>query len=131
MITWNTDVNAPCCPGEIVNDDGRTVLIQTDWDYPGTASSFGWSLDQVQKCPVCGAVHTLPSCGHDEFCCDGCDGEEDQDADMMHDCCDHDGTDGTVDCKACGLTAGDFIAAAGEWLSENDGATAEDPGYFQ
>jgi hypothetical protein len=22
----------------------QTVLIQTDWDYPGTASTFGWSV---------------------------------------------------------------------------------------
>lgn len=23
-------------------EDGRDVLIQTDWDYPGTASTFGF-----------------------------------------------------------------------------------------
>ena len=23
-------------------ENGETILIQTDWDYPGTASSFGW-----------------------------------------------------------------------------------------
>ena len=22
----------------------QSVLIQTDWDYPGTASTFGWSV---------------------------------------------------------------------------------------
>ena len=27
----------------IVHDDGRDVLIQTDWDYPGVARTFGWS----------------------------------------------------------------------------------------
>ena len=66
-ILWNTNVNAPCCPGEIVRvlpkgervergDDGRfrrvepdTILIQTDWDFPGIAQSFGWSLREVQK----------------------------------------------------------------------------------
>ena len=47
-ITWNTDVNAPCCPGEIVAEDGRTVLIQTDWDYPGFAITFGW--DPCEEC---------------------------------------------------------------------------------
>jgi len=23
--------------------DGRTILVQTDWDFPGVAESFGWS----------------------------------------------------------------------------------------
>ena len=44
--------------------------------------------------------------------------------------CQHDGTDGTVDCHECGVTAGEFISAARDWLDNNDGATAEDPGYF-
>ena len=48
QITWNTDVNAPCCPGEIVNADGRSILIQTDYDFPGTADTFGWSTRNVQ-----------------------------------------------------------------------------------
>jgi hypothetical protein len=115
-ILWSTEVNAPCCPGEIVEllpksrrterdeDTGRvrrveprTLLIQTDWDYPGVAQSFGWSLRDVQK--------------------DGGD-------------CDHEATDGTVPCKQCGLTQTDFISAAYDWLCDNDGATAEDPGYF-
>lgn len=26
----------------IENDDGQTMLIQTDWDYPSVASAFGW-----------------------------------------------------------------------------------------
>jgi len=30
----------------------------------------------------------------------------------------------------CGVQAGEFISAAGEWLRENDGVTADDPGYF-
>lgn len=39
-------------------EDGRTVLIQTDWDYPGTASNLGWSpchdgTDGTVDCP-CG-----------------------------------------------------------------------------
>ena len=131
MITWNTDVNAPCCPGEIVSDDGRTLLVQTDWDYPGTAMTFGWSVRNVQKCPKCDEVHTGIDYHADQFCCDGCDAEEEQAADMLHDCCDHDETDGTVDCPKCGCTASQFITAAGEWLEENDGATADDPGYFR
>ena len=39
-------------------DDGRTVLIQTDWDYPGVASVFGWS-----PCP-CGKTDGTVDCPH-------------------------------------------------------------------
>ena len=126
QITWNTDVNAPCCPGEILADDGRSVLVQIDWDFPGVAQTFGWNLRSVQRetCDQCGeemswsigvdgaACHGLcPECGDDEPC-------------------DHDGTDGTIDCPACGMSATAFISAACDWLDDNDGATAEDPGYF-
>jgi hypothetical protein len=24
------------------DEDNRTILIQSDWDYPGVASTFGW-----------------------------------------------------------------------------------------
>jgi hypothetical protein len=122
-ITWNTEIDAPCCPGEIIADDGRTLLIQTDWDYPGVALSFGWSLRDVQRCGECGHVQT-----------EGLDGEKHP---LCADCmqpfvpCDHDGTDGTVDCPECGLTAGEFISAAGDWLHDNDGATVTNPGYFE
>lgn len=120
-ITWNTEVNAPCCPGEIVADDGRTLLIQTDWDYPSVASSFGWSLACVQKCDECGGRAVGPNVLH----CQECDHASD-DA-----CCSHRGTDGTIDCPECGCTVGEFISAAAEWLADNDGATAADPGYFE
>jgi hypothetical protein len=26
----------------LIAEDGREILIQSDWDYPGTAISFGW-----------------------------------------------------------------------------------------
>jgi hypothetical protein len=38
-------------------EDGQTKLIQTDWDYPGVASSFGWvpcwcgETDGTVDCP--------------------------------------------------------------------------------
>ena len=126
MITWNTDCNAPGCPGEIVSDDGRTLLIQTDWDYPGTAGSFGWSIQCVRRCPHCEHVDTLPAGDQlistdAKMTCAKC-GEE-------YSLCEHNG-DGTVPCKACGLSQSDFIAAAYDWLCANDGATADDPGYF-
>lgn len=40
---------------------GEDILIQSDWDYPGTASTFGWSpchgeTDGTIDCPVCGKV---------------------------------------------------------------------------
>jgi hypothetical protein len=79
------------------DNEDNTILIQVDWDYPGIAQSFGWSLTAVQK-----------------------DGEQ----------CDHSGTDGTITCPECGLTPTDFISAASEWLYENEGIIADDPGYF-
>ena len=105
-ITWNTDVNAPCCPGEILGDNGESSLVQTDYDYPGVASTFGWNIVDVQP-------------------------DDDDDRVLCRDSqCDHSGTDGTVDCNDCGMTASEFISAAGEFLADNDGATVDDPGYF-
>lgn len=142
-ITWNTDVNAPCCPGEIVAEDGRTLLIQTDWDYPGTARSFGWDMRTVQKPSRRGfdfktdcGVMLCEDCGYPLYPMEVCHEER---PDECPECgghctqfavCDHGSSDGTVDCKECGCTASKFIEAAGEWLRENDGATADDPGYF-
>jgi hypothetical protein len=71
----------------IESDDGQDILIQSDWDYPGAASSFGWSP------------------------------------------CDCGEADGTVDCAH--KTADEMIADAYDFMIENDGATADDPGYFE
>lgn len=90
--------NAPCCL-KIVAEDGRDMLVQTDWDWPGIARTFGWNMADVQVPP-------------------------------NPDPCEHSHTDGTIDCPECGCKAGIFIAAARQWLDDNDGATAEDPGYF-
>lgn len=43
----------------IVHDDGRELVIQSDWDYAGVASTFGWShehgaTDGTIDCPDCG-----------------------------------------------------------------------------
>ena len=120
-ITWNTDVNAPSCPGEIVDESGRSILIQTDFDYPATATTFGWSVRNVQRCPDCGELSTAgPVVG----LCDDCDHAWESGL------CDHSHTDGTVDCPDCGVTASEFISAAGDWLREHDGETVDDPGYF-
>ena len=40
------------------NQDGRTLLIQTDYDYPSLASSFGWS-----PCK-CGSTDGTVGCPH-------------------------------------------------------------------
>lgn len=144
-ITWSTDVNAPCCPGEILPGRARRgmdrgILIQTDWEYPSVAQTFGWSLRDVQKArrdgdfdwgrnaafsSVTNAIllsirwkskmMSVPNAANIA---------------AGFKACDHDATDGTVDCKACGVTASEFISAAYDWLIANDGATADDPGYF-
>jgi hypothetical protein len=101
-IYWDTDVRAPCCPGQIVSEDGQSVLVQTDWDYPSVAGTFGWNIGEVQV----------------------------QNAGYYGVACDHSGTDGTIDCPDCGVKAGAFIGAAYDYLIENDGASVEDPGYF-
>lgn len=116
-IYWNTDVNAPCCLGEIVDSEtGESLLIQRDWDYPGVANTFGWSVDHVQRCPECGEPQQRG------YICEDCESP------MLY--CAHEQTDGTVDCPDCGVSAGDFIGAAGDWLRDNDGAEVDDPGYF-
>ena len=118
-------IYAPC---RIVADDGRDVVVQTDWDYPGFADNFGWSVRNVQKCPACGHIFTDVDYHADKFTCADCQSIET--GDTVAPCCDHDGTDGTVPCKACGVTASDFINAAGQYLEDHDGAVADDPGYF-
>lgn len=42
----------------IKNDDGQTVLVQIDWDYPGAANTFGWS-----PCD-CGLTDGTVDCEH-------------------------------------------------------------------
>lgn len=125
-ITINTNCHAPCCPCEILASDGRSILVQTDWDYPGFASSFGWSVQRVQKCRACGKVHVIAPLDNgaipEFFTCD--------EFPAAQPCCHHNGTDGTVTCKGCSLVAGDFIAAAGDFLRDNDKLIVDDPGYF-
>ena len=46
--------------GFLVTDleSGRDIFVQTDWDFPGLASSFGW-----QACR-CGATDGTINCQH-------------------------------------------------------------------
>ncbi len=93
----------------------RERFVQTDWDFPGVARTFGWDMREVQK--------TLDPNDFDTE-------EAFEAASALVRRCDHDSTDGTVQCRECGVDAGRFIRAARDFLDENDGATAEDPGYF-
>jgi len=67
-IYWDTDVNAPCCPGQIVAEDGRSILAQTDWDYPSVAMTFGWLLTDVQN----GEDHCDHECTDGTVPCNDC-----------------------------------------------------------
>ena len=42
----------------LVAQSGREILVQTDWDFPGLASTFGWS-----PCS-CGATDGTVDCAH-------------------------------------------------------------------
>ncbi len=42
----------------VVAEDGQDILIQTDFDFPGIASTFGWSPCE------CGATDGTVDCGH-------------------------------------------------------------------
>ena len=57
----------------VVREDGESDLIQSDWDYPSTARTFGWSgvhrgkdgrfcnsgaTDGTVDCRDCGATRT-------------------------------------------------------------------------
>lgn len=100
-ITLDTDTSD--CPGaicKIVADDGRDILVQTDWDAPGIASTFGWF---VSNNPGPNGPHFF---------------------------CFHSGTDGTIDCPDCGTTAATFINDAIEFIRDHDGESVDDPGYF-
>lgn len=80
-----------------------SVLVQTDYDYPGIARSFGWDMQESQ---------VMQS---------GYYGQK----------CQHHSTDGTVKCDSCGLTPSTFISDAAEYLDNNLGKITDDPGYFE
>ena len=53
----------------IAAENGADILVQSDWDYPSTAGTFGWSLRSVREpsaaeCEHDGTDGTIP--------CDGC-----------------------------------------------------------
>jgi hypothetical protein len=73
------------------------TLVQTDWDWPATAEIFGWSTRRVQRRD--GRTIELLRLPRKYF--KGCP---------------HAGTDGTVNCPECGVTAHEFIESAGRFL---------------
>lgn len=111
--------DAPCCV-KLEDKDGKSILFQTDWDWPSVARLFKFSLASVQKCDKCGKV----TFGHYNQVVKHCR-ECERNVGII---CSHDETDGTIDCS-CGVTAGSFIQAAREYLDEHDGETCENPGY--
>ena len=89
-------------PGyEEIEDEDGTVLVQVDYDFPSLASSLGWSPLSVQRSARHGKRYTGPVRFNKEPCVTACL---------------HPSTDGTVDCRECGCTAGDFIAGAARFL---------------
>lgn len=44
---------------EIIHDDGRSILVQTDFDFPGTASTFGWRMKKYKGCEHRGSDGTV------------------------------------------------------------------------
>ena len=104
---------------------GKDILIQTDYDYPGVASAFGWSPSKVPQAHCHVAAHA-----DEEYPdCEGCEHWQPLQGPRCDACCAHDSTDGTVDCK-CGVKAMVFIQHAQAWLDEHVGDSVEDPGYF-
>jgi hypothetical protein len=55
----------------IRSSDGETMLVQTDWEYPGIATTFGWDTFDVQHdddVTLCKHIETdgtvdCPDCG--------------------------------------------------------------------
>lgn len=44
---------------ELVAEDGESILVQTDWDYPGVAMNLGWC-----PCPKCLNTDGTVDCKH-------------------------------------------------------------------
>lgn len=71
------------------------LLVQTDYDFPSIARDLGWNLTRVQRDKQGKVRHLLRASRRG---------------------CQHIGTDGTVDCRDCGVTASAFIEAAADFL---------------
>ncbi len=111
----------------------RGQLVQSDWDFPATAQSLGWSLSRVQRRNKIGDRDARKDAtwqGTETIILDKAPPRASfaskpwqQGGSWVHGQnprpprnCRHSGTDGTVDCPDCGVKAGDFVRAAGEYL---------------
>ena len=83
---------------EFASGKEKTALIQSDWDYPSFAQAIGWNIRNVQIQNAC-LYGAAP--------------------------CKHSGTDGTVTCPDCGLTATTFIREAAEYIDGQVGSEIE------
>jgi hypothetical protein len=125
----------------------KDLLIQTDWNFPGLASNFGWRISAVQRdddedlklaYTILLAISEFWETGDAPIHKSALlfDDHDKPIAQFIRQfitsvqCCQHLHSDGTVTCPDCGLTSTDFISAAREWLDDNEGAEAEDPGCF-
>lgn len=102
MDKLTLDANPADAPGcvKLTDDAGRSVLFQTDCDWPAVAGLFGWSTNHNMR--------------------------DDQNAEA---CLGSQFTDGTVDCPQCGKKAGQFIAEARQYLDDHHGDKCDNPGY--
>lgn len=98
----------------VMDGDKCIHFIQSDWDYASLACTLGWSVNDIQLCRKC--KKELPA--FDDF--DGevkCEHCRRKKGNVQ---CEH-SSDGTVDCKECGVTTSQFLSAAYDYLLENDG----------
>lgn len=58
MIQLGQPTDVPGCLAVIVNEENECILVQSDWDWPGIASTFGWV-----PCP-CGETDGTIDCKH-------------------------------------------------------------------
>jgi hypothetical protein len=129
-----------------VATDECVTFVQSDWDYAGLASRFGWTPAEVQRCKPrdgflfraeCGAF-VCTECREPLYPMEVCHDDSEYPGGECPECCgpveplkvcDHDGTDGTVDCRACGVTASALLASAYDWLAARDGEEIECSDY--
>lgn len=95
----------------------RSVFIQSNREYASLARTFGWDIS------------TVGPQWYDEDKAELMPNKER--ATYEKQCyCKHEETDGTMDCKQCGVMVGDFLSAAYNYLIESTGKIVDDPGYF-
>lgn len=87
-------------------------LIQTDYDFPRAAEHCGWSITRVQR----REVRELGHAGIERHVETVHLARRPRSTDRSGVNCWHRGTDGTVDCRECGVTVSEFICYAAEYL---------------